>query len=123
MMLGIWAAVFFDYHDRHHGVDLPLVVTVAADSPPASAPLQVIPHQSFEGGDIPLDGHVYEDCTFADNACLLYDGRPYRLENATFETRPRVCVHEQGLLNYVSLMEKLKLFPEGKNRALVPWWK
>src|SRR5690348_2840992 len=86
-----WSAIAYDVYTRDYATDLPLVVTVAADSPSTGTSLSVVSHQTFEGGDVPLDDHVYEDCTFTDHACLIYNGGPYRLENVTFETEPRVC--------------------------------
>jgi hypothetical protein len=120
-----WGAIAWDMYDRYYvGISLPLVVTIAADAPSSGTPLEVIPHQTFEGGDIPLDGHIYENCTFTDNACLLYNGGAYRLENVTFETVPRLCVHTPELQNYAELLAALKLSTKPlHSRSIIPWWK
>jgi hypothetical protein len=117
---GIWAQPYFA--PIPEGERLPLVVTVAADLP-SNETLVTISNQTFDGGDIPLDGHIYENCTFTNHACLLYDGGPYRLENATFQTHPHLCAHTQALKNYLQLQEALKLTETPlHNRTLVPWW-
>ena len=108
-------------------VDLPMIVTIAADNPAPSSPLSIITHQTFDGGDVPLDGYLYENCTFTENACLVYKGGAYRLENATFETRPRLCVDSQELVNYDDLIQALEISMgkpmKFKSRLVIPWWK
>jgi hypothetical protein len=98
----------------------PMTVTIAADLPLSNTALTVLRGKTFEGGDTPLDGHVYENCKFTANACLIYNGGPYRLESVTFETPPRLCVGTQELRNYGELENALGLIKEGHLREVVP---
>ena len=105
-----------------------LVVAISAAESPMDIPqLSVIDHETFEdNSSVPLDGHIYKDCTFI-NSCLMYDGGAYRLENATFEGTVKVCARMPRLMNFEQLesdlhpehkpVEKKKMLPVFANPA------
>jgi hypothetical protein len=44
--------------------------------------MRVISDQNFKDQDVPLDGYIYEHCSFTD-VCFTYDGGAYGLRNST----------------------------------------
>jgi hypothetical protein len=105
IMSGI--SLYFSYHVA--AIPEELIINISTYEPPYSAPMRVISNQKFEDQDIPLDGMVYQRCTFT-NVCFLYDGGAYSLENSTVKKHWKVCVRDKRLENYSDLMRVLKEF-------------
>ena len=78
-------------------------LNISAYDPPYTAPMRVISDQTFENQDVPLDGLIYENCTFS-NVCFLYDGGSYGIHNSTVKTEWKICVKDSRLKNYLALM-------------------
>jgi hypothetical protein len=105
--VGSVGSMYINY-GRDHEKLLTDVIISAYPEGPAQQSLQVVSGQTFENENIPLDGHVYDHCTFV-NVCLLYDGGPYQLQHATFKDHWKICVKELALKNYLSLALALHL--------------
>jgi hypothetical protein len=93
-----------------------LIEDVTISAYQEGAQMKVIKDQTFENESVPLDGYIYDHCTFV-NACLLYDGGPYQLQSATFKDHWKICVKEQPLKNYAELQRALRLFRRGVKHA------
>ncbi len=104
-LLGSATSLYLNYQRDH-----PTIledVTISAYLEGGNAPLAVIRDQTFENVDIPLDGHIYDHCTFI-NACLMYSGGAYQLQHATFKNHWRVCAAEPSLKNLLALQFALQ---------------
>jgi hypothetical protein len=111
------------YSKRPATNDQTLTVSISSAEAPVDYPnMSVIVHETFEdNSSIPLDGHIYKDCTFK-NSCLMYDGGAYRLENATFEGSRKICVRTPRLKNLVQLQADIKKGPALENKMVIPFF-
>jgi hypothetical protein len=117
VMSGI--SLYFSY--TCHARPKELTLNISAYDPPYPAPMRVISDQKFENQDVPLDGYVYENCSFT-NVCFMYDGGAYGLHNSTVKEHWKVCVADSRLKNYLALMDATyALIEPGKttNRTIV----
>src|SRR6266436_1349475 len=106
-LAGSIGSMYINY-TRDHETLLGDVTISAYPEGSAQQTLQVVFGQTFESENVPLDGHVYDHCTFI-NVCLLYDGGPYQLQHSTFKDHWKICVKEPPLKNYSSLAFALHL--------------
>jgi hypothetical protein len=106
-LLGSAGSLYLNYAQNHERL-LEDVTISAYPQGAAQQTLQVISGLTFENENIPLDGHVYDRCTFI-NVCLLYDGGAYELQHATFKDHWKICVKEPPLKNYSALSFALHL--------------
>ncbi len=83
-------------------------ITISAYQPVYPNPMLVIKDQAFEDQDVPLDGYLYDHCTFT-NVCFRYEGQAYQLQNATLKKGGQVCVQDQRLKNLMELQQALRL--------------
>jgi hypothetical protein len=59
-----WAAVGFDYYDRHHSEATQFVAGYVGKEPPK---------HEWRNEEVPLDGFKYDDCVM-ENVTFVYDG-------------------------------------------------
>ncbi len=85
-----------------------IVLNISAYDPPYPAPMQIVSDKKFEDQDIPLDGYVYERCTFK-NICFLYDGGAFGLHNSTVIDHWKLCVKDPRMKNQATMLDALKL--------------
>jgi hypothetical protein len=85
-----------------------LTLNISAYEPPYPAPMRVISDQKFEDQDVPLDGFIYQRCTFV-NVCFIFDGGAYGLQESTVKNHWKVCVKDKRIQNYSDLMDALKM--------------
>jgi len=110
-LLSTGGVIYRDYRQMHD--HLLEDVNVSGYPPPGvTQNLIVIFGQTFEDQMIPLDGHVYDHCTFT-NVCLTYDGSAYQIQHSTFKEHWKICLKEQPLNNYADLATALHLFRAG----------
>jgi hypothetical protein len=107
--------IYLDYA-RDHEKLLQDVTISAYPEGSGQQTLQLVSGQTFENENIPLDGHVYDHCTFT-NVCLLYDGGAYQLQHATFKDHWKICVKEPQLKNYSSLEFALHLMRANRKQT------
>lgn len=100
-LIGSAASIYLNYVRDHENV-LEDVTIAAYPEGSTQQTLKVVSGQNFENENVPLDGYVYDHCTFT-NVCLLYDGGAYQLQHATFKEHWKICVKEAPLKNYSSL--------------------
>jgi len=108
-------------HMRVHPGSLDDVTISAYPDGTNQGTLQVVTNQTFEDQTVPLDGHIYDHCTFI-NACLLYEGGPYQLQHVTFINKWRTCSTTPALKNYLSLMFAMHLtnpYVKETNKSLI----
>ena len=110
-LLSTGGMVYQNYRENHLG-KLEDVTVTAYPPPGTSQTMQVISGQTFENESLPLDGHVYDHCTFV-NVCLLYDGGAYQLQHVTFKDHWKVCVKEPSLKNYDELEKAMHFIKPG----------
>jgi hypothetical protein len=130
-----WAAVGFDYYDRHRAPTLDAIaqdpfatteVNLQSIYGTAREPLyysfnelgfpihklKEIKNKTFNGGTVPLDGYVYIGCSFT-NVTFLYNGLDLtggwvdakKLDKITLVT------NSAGLASYLAIGESLRIFP------------
>ncbi len=85
-----------------------IVLNVSVYDPPYPAPMQIVSDAKFEDQDVPLDGYIYERCTFK-NICFLYDGGAFGLHNSTVIDHWKLCVKDQRMKNQSTMLDALKL--------------
>jgi hypothetical protein len=108
-MVGQGIALYVNYRGSHMvAIDDLSISAYPMESVPSQS-LQVVKDQTFENESIPLDGHVYDHCTFI-NSCLLYDGGPYQIQHSNLRKHTRVCVRIPQLKNYSNLMDAMEMF-------------
>ena len=110
-LLASLAMSSFGWYEARHSKPNQLILNISAYDPPYPAPLRVISDQTFEDQDVPLDGHIYENCTFK-NICFMYDGGAYGIHNSTIKGNWKVCVKESTLKNYMALLEATYAFAD-----------
>jgi hypothetical protein len=113
-LVGSAGSIYINYTRDHEKILED--VTISAYPEGSTQTLQVVSGQTFENENIPLDGHVYDHCTFA-NVCLLYDGGAYQLQHVTFKDKWKVCVKEPALKNYMALVEAMHLTRPGTKQS------
>lgn len=99
-----------------------LTVNLSRYEPPYTAPMRVVSDQTFEDQDVPLDGLIYQRCTFT-NVCFLYDGGAFGIENSTVKKKWKVCVKDKRIQNYSDLVFELKEFNpriERSKKTVIP---
>jgi hypothetical protein len=97
-------------------------VNQSAYMPGNSMTLGVIQGQAFENQDVPLDGYIYDNCTFR-NVCFLYDGGAYQLQNAKIKGPVMICSRNENITNHSNLAMALGQFKRGvtfKRKTVVP---
>jgi hypothetical protein len=112
-ILGNAVVLILDYRERHFLED---VSVSAYPAPGVSQNLAVVSNETFENENVPLDGRIFDHCTFV-NVCLLYDGGAYQIQHSTFRDNWRVCVKEPALKNYSELALAMHLFRPETRRS------
>jgi len=136
LMLLTWAAVGFDYYDRHHA---PTLDTVVNEPPFATTGINIqnifgtsreplyysfnelgfpahklkeIKNKTFIGVTLPLDGYVYIGCSFT-NVNFQYNGLD--LTGGWVDAKKldsiSLVTNSAGLQSYLALGESLRIFP------------
>jgi hypothetical protein len=85
-----------------------ITLNISAYNPPYPSPMRVVSDQTFEDQQVPLDGIVYQRCTFV-NVCFLYSGNAYNLQDSTVKKHWKVCVRDGPLDNYSKLLGALDM--------------
>jgi hypothetical protein len=99
-----------------NAIPKPLMLNVSAYDPPYPAPMRVISDRTFEDQDVPLDGFIYQRCTFV-NVCFLFDGGAYGLQDSAVKNHWKVCAKDQRIRNCFDLMDAMKLLSPKLERA------
>jgi hypothetical protein len=107
-LLGSLAMSSVGWYKAKHSLPDSLTLNMTIYDPPYPASMQVVSHKTFEDQDVPLDGYIYENCTFK-NTCFMYGGGAFGLHNSTVTGQWKVCVSDQRLKNDRSLLDALRL--------------
>jgi hypothetical protein len=92
---------YFNYTQNHESLLEDVTVSAYPEGTNSSS-LQVVREKTFENDSVPLDGYIYDHCTFT-NACLMYEGGAYSIQHSTFNKHWRICVRQPPLKNLVDL--------------------
>jgi len=120
-LLGSLVMSSIGWYRSSHLLPDSITLNISVYDPPYPAPIHVVSGKKFEDQDVPLDGYIYEQCTFK-NTCFLYEGGAFGLHNSTVMNHWKVCVKDQRMKNYSQILEELKLMirPSTTKEIVVP---
>jgi hypothetical protein len=93
------------------GLDAATITAASRFVVGADTKLAVISNETFQDQDVPLDGYMYDHCTFI-NVCMVYRGGNYRLESVNLRKHWKVCVVDQTLQNLHDFYHQLNFFKD-----------
>jgi len=106
--LGVtWAAIGYDYYDRHHVLTRPL-----------SAPIERIYSKSFLNQTVEIDGKTFDHCHF-ENVTFMFHGRAgWNFIQPTFQGSLAAATDNQSMLAFEQFHGYLSTIPGLKGTQL-----